>query len=235
MSDIYNNDTYLKNNPEWHQEDAPFKAGKILKLLLRNNIPLKTICEIGCGSGAILIQLSTKLDKNIHFKGVDISAAAITIAKQKETENVTFELTDITKTTINNPYDLLLVIDVIEHIENYFEFLENIADKGKYTLFHIPLDMSIWSLFREKMLIESKERVGHIHNFTEEFIISILEDKGFRLIDKIYTEPLLKNENFKRKFIHQISNMLYRINKRFCTKTIGGYSIMLLTENVGKR
>ncbi len=231
MSDIYNDNTYLNNNPDWHQEDAPFKTSKILQLLSNNKIPFHTVCEIGCGSGEILIQLSKKLESNIEFHGVDISAAAIEIAKKKETDQVKFELKDFTQSALIAPYDLLLVIDVIEHIENYFEFLQNIASKGKYTLFHIPLDMSFWSLFREQMLIESKDRIGHIHNFTEDFIISILQDKGFKLIDKIYTEPLLKNGNFKQKLIHQIRNILFRINKRFCTKTIGGYSIMVLTEN----
>ena len=232
MSDIYNDNTYLNNNPDWHQEDAPFKAGKILQLLSSNNIILKTVCEIGCGSGEIIVQLASKLDSNIQYTGVDISAAAIAIAKKKETSKISFQQTDITQGSNIIPYDLLLVIDVIEHIENYFEFLDKINNKGKYTLFHIPLDMSLWSLFREKMLIESKERVGHIHNFTEDFIISILQDKGYKIIDKIYTEPLLKDGNLKRRFIHFIRNILFSINKRFCTKSIGGYSVMILTENL---
>ncbi|MEI6184208.1 MAG: class I SAM-dependent methyltransferase [Bacteroidota bacterium] len=230
-SDIYNDNTYLNNNPDWHQEDSPFKVGKILQLLSRNNIPLKTICEIGCGSGEVVVQLASKLNPSIQYTGVDISEAAIAIAKKKETNNIHFQQTDITQSNNNIPYDLLLVIDVIEHIENYFEFLEKINNKGKYTLFHIPLDMCLWSLFREKMLIESKERVGHIHNFTEDFIISILQDKGYKIIDKIYTEPLLKERKLKRTIIHSIRHLLFSINKRFCTKTIGGYSVMILTEN----
>src|SRR6266487_6207817 len=183
MQDIYNDKTYLSNNPNWHEEDAPFKTEKILLLLKRNSIAFNTVCEIGCGSGEILVQLSAKLPETVKIFGFDISKDAISIAKKKETGRIKFELKDITDKNEKYFFDLLLVIDVIEHIDNYFKFLSDIAMKGKYTIFHIPLDICVWSLFRERMLIESKERVGHIHNFTEDFITSILTDYGFKIID----------------------------------------------------
>lgn len=231
MTNIYNDKTYLKNNPSWHEEDAPFKTNKIINLLERNSISFKTVGEIGCGSGEILVQLESKLNDPISYFGFDISNDAIKIAKQKETNKIKFEVKDITDKNDNSFYDLLLVIDVIEHIEDYFNFLHGIISKSKYTIFHIPLDMSVWSLFREKMLIESKDRVGHIHNFTEEFIQDILNDHGFEMIDKIYTEPNYKATSIKQKIVNFLRKFLFKVNKRFCTKTIGGYSILLLTKN----
>jgi hypothetical protein len=32
MDDIYNNQSYLEQNPLWHQEDAAYKAGFIFEL-----------------------------------------------------------------------------------------------------------------------------------------------------------------------------------------------------------
>ncbi len=231
MSNIYNDQTYLKNNPTWHEEDAPFKANKITRLLNRNAIHFESVCEIGCGSGEILVQLATKFSEEIKFTGFDISKDAINIAKRKETARIKFEQQDIAESTQKHFFDLLLVIDVIEHLDNYFRFLDNIHSKGKYTIFHIPLDMSVWSLFREKMLIESKNRVGHIHNFTEDFIESILTDKGFKIIDKFYTEPIFANMTFKQKVMNGVRKIVFSINKKFCTKTLGGYSVLILTEN----
>ena len=178
-----------------------------------------------------MVQLSRELPETIKLFGFDISKDAINLATQKKTGRIQFELKDITDQSEKYFFDLLLVIDVIEHVNNYFKFLAAIASKGRYTIFHIPLDMCVWSLFREKMLIESKERVGHIHNFTEDFIISILTDYGFKIIDKIYTEPTFEKTSFKQKFINGIRKILFRINKRFCTKVLGGYSVLLLTEN----
>jgi len=231
MGDIYNNGTYLSNNPGWHEEDAGFKAGKILELLNRNTLSFKTVCETGCGSGQVLVELCDKLPSNVSMFGYDISKDAIHIAKKKEATRIKFEQKDITDKENNDFFDLLLVIDVIEHIENYFGFLRGIAVKSKYTIFHIPLDLSLWSLFREKMLIESKNRVGHIHNFTEDFIESILTDNGFEIVDKLYTEPTFEMISPKQKFINGVRKLLFRINKRFCTKTLGGYSILLLAKN----
>jgi SAM-dependent methyltransferase len=231
MKDIYNDNTYLSKNPTWHEEDAPFKTGKIIKLLDRNSISFKTISEIGCGSGEILIQLESKLPDVTNFFGFDISKDAINIAKKKETNKIKFEIKDISNKSENCFYDLQLVIDVIEHLDNYFNFLTGIVTKSQYTIFHIPLDMCIWSLFREKILIESKDRVGHIHNFTEDFIMNILSDYGFEILDKIYTEPIFKETSNKQKFVNFIRRFLFKINKKFCTKTLGGYSILLLTKN----
>ena len=103
--------------------------------------------------------------------------------------------------------------------------------KSRYTIFHIPLDLSAWSIFREKMLIESKDRVGHIHAFTEDFILNMLKEHGFAIMDKIYTPPTFKHHSAKQKIINLFRQSLFALNKRFASKSIGGYSIMVLTEN----
>jgi hypothetical protein len=81
------------------------------------------------------------------------------------------------------------------------------------------------------MLIESKERVGHIHNFTEDFILNILTEYGFEIIDVMYTEPISNQMSTKQKFINLIRRFIFRINKKFSTKTLGGYSILVLAKN----
>jgi cyclopropane fatty-acyl-phospholipid synthase-like methyltransferase len=232
--EIYKDGTYLKNNPTWDAEDSTFKANKILKLLSNHKIPLNSICEVGCGSGEILVQLSNNLSSNTKFFGFDISAHAINIAKKKETEQIKFELKDFTDVTLNQQFDLILIMDVIEHVEDYFKFLRALSTKSRYKIFHIPIDMCAWSLFREKMLIESKEKVGHIHVFTEDFIKSVLNDCGYKIIEQIYTEPIYNATSTKQKIIELIRRLLFKINKRFCSKTIGGISIMILTENEKK-
>ncbi len=229
--DIYKDGTYLSKNPNWNAEDSEFKANKVLKLLSKHQIPLESICEVGCGSGEILVQLSSKLPSKTNFIGFDISPDAINIAKKKETSQIKFELKDISDFELNQPVDLILIMDVIEHVENYFKLLRDLSSKSRYKIFHIPIDMCVWSLFREAMLIDSKERAGHIHNYTEDFIKSILKDCGYKIIDQLYTEPIFKPTTIKQKIIELIRALLFRINKRFCSKTIGGISIMILTEN----
>jgi ubiquinone/menaquinone biosynthesis C-methylase UbiE len=230
MENIYFDNTYLSNNQDWHQEDAPFKAAKILEIVRQHNLNFKTVCEIGCGSGEILVELKNKLPEDGEFAGFDISPQAFHIAKEKESGRLRFFQKDITKEKDVN-FDLLLVIDVFEHIENYFSFLREIRPKGTYTVFHIPLDLSVWTLFREKMLLESKQRVGHIHNFTESFIKSVLEDCGYQIIGSSYTEPTYVGKSMKERIIQLLRKTTFRINQRLSTKLYGGYSLMVLAKN----
>ena len=62
MSKIYQDGTYLAKNSTWHEEDSPYKAKWINKLIKKNSLDPNTICEIGCGSGQILDELSDVLD-----------------------------------------------------------------------------------------------------------------------------------------------------------------------------
>jgi SAM-dependent methyltransferase len=229
MQDIYNDQTYLNKNPTWGEEDAHLKVQAITKLLKRNSLSFKIALEAGCGSGEILVQLEKNFPEAERFYGYDISRDALSIASKKQTEKIRFEPGDIESLDLHA--DLLLVIDVLEHIPDYFSFLDSIRNKADYTVFHIPLDMSVWSLFRENMLIESKQRVGHIHAFTEEFILDTLKDKGFDIIDKTYTPPTYTHHSLKQKITDGIRKIIFALNKKMASKTIGGYSIMVLTKN----
>ena len=137
------------------------------------------------------------------------------MASKKEEINLKFELKDITKSDDKSFFDVLLVIDVIEHLSNYFSFLESISKKSKYTIFHIPLDMFVWSLFREQMLIESKKRVGHIHNFTEDFILSVLNDYGYKIVSKQYTEPDYKSNSHTTPAQNNLPKFWCKIAEQF--------------------
>lgn len=229
MQHIYNNQQYLNNNPTWHQEDAAYKASKVLQLLQQNKIELSTVAEVGCGSGEILVQLAQQLPQVQQFVGYDISADAIQIATQKQNNKIKFYCQDFTQQNVHT--NLLLVMDVLEHLENYFDFLKNIQTKSDYTIFHIPLDMCVWALFREVILLDSKNRVGHIHNFTEQFITQVLQDYGFIIVNKMYTPPLYTRTTLKEHLVHALRKALFALHPTLGIKIMGGYSVLLLAKN----
>jgi ubiquinone/menaquinone biosynthesis C-methylase UbiE len=70
---IYNDGTYLESNPQWHAEDSPWKAAKILDILGKNNVTPTSVCEVGCGVGEILISMYDKMPSTVSFFGYDIS------------------------------------------------------------------------------------------------------------------------------------------------------------------
>ena len=215
----------------WSKSDSLFKAKAILDLLHKNNIEPKTICEPGCGNGEILKILS-EVYVHSDFLGIDISKDAITLAEGFRSERIRFQVADVIDPNfqLESEFELCLSIDIIEHLENYFEYLRKIKPACTHAVFHIPLDMSIWRLFREKMLLESKDKVGHIHNFTQDFVLSVVSDMGFELIDVVYTLPHYQPKGFKAHVVYKLRKLLFKLSKHFCAKSIGGLSILVLTK-----
>ena len=83
-------------------------------------------------------------------------------------------------------FDVLLVMDVVEHIEDCFGFLRSIREKAEYKIIHIPLDMSVSLLVRNR-LMDVRKSVGHIHYFSKQTALALLEDTGYQILDWFYT------------------------------------------------
>jgi SAM-dependent methyltransferase len=224
------NGEYLKNNPTWHVEDSPWKAQQIIKMLKINPINLKMIAEVGCGAGEILNQLYRKLPESINFVGYDISFDAIELAKTREKERLKFKHENFTETT--KKYDLLIMADVFEHVDDYLGFLKLCKDKSDYTIFHIPLDISVLKLLRNHIMRVRKD-CGHLHYFTKNTAIATLEDSGYKIVDSFYTSHSLDipGKTLKLKVTSLIRRLMLKMNKDLTVKLIGGYSLLVLTKS----
>ncbi|HEY6502957.1 MAG TPA: class I SAM-dependent methyltransferase [Chitinophagaceae bacterium] len=221
---------YLQNNPTWHIEDSPWKAKQILKILTRNSLHPKSIAEIGCGFGEILNQLYTVLPGDVRFTGYDISSDAIDFAKQKEKDRLEFKKEDLLEVDIK--FDLLLMIDVFEHVDDYLGFLKLCKGKAKHTIFHIPLDISAQGILRNK-LTSMRKSVGHLHYYTKETALATLMDCGYEIVDHFYTAGAvdLPKKTLKAKLAFLPRKLLYKMNKDFAAKILGGYSLLVLAKS----
>ena len=217
------NGKYLKSNPTWHVEDSPWKANQILKMLERNSIEFTSIVEIGCGAGEILNQLHQVMSTDKNFIGYDISIDAISLAREREKERLHFMHENFLD--INHKYDLLLMIDVFEHVDDYLGFLRACNNKSKYTIFHIPLDIDVLGILRN-VPIKTRKSVGHLHYFTKHTALATLEDCGYEILDSFYTPGMLElpNKILKSKLAAIPRKLMYKINKDFAVKLLGGYS-----------
>ena len=117
----YSDGDYLAKHPDWHVKDSPWKALMIDKIINRNELSPRTIAEVGCGAGEILRQLSLKpLYSKVYFTGYEISDDAFKLSQLRSTERLNFLKKD--PFYDENRYDIVLCIDVFEHVENYMEF-----------------------------------------------------------------------------------------------------------------
>jgi 2-polyprenyl-3-methyl-5-hydroxy-6-metoxy-1,4-benzoquinol methylase len=109
----------------------------------------KDICEVGCGAGEILTKLQEKLPKDCLFWGYDISSKAIQICLNKANNKLKFAKIDFLKEKTPH-FDLILLIDLIEHLDDYHYFLKKIKARSKYKILHIPLEVSVQAILRQK-------------------------------------------------------------------------------------
>jgi 2-polyprenyl-3-methyl-5-hydroxy-6-metoxy-1,4-benzoquinol methylase len=230
MQSIYTDGTYLEKNPSYDVGDSPWKAQQVLKMIDNNALQPHSICEVGCGAGEILRQLQLSLSDNVSYRGYDISPYAIELAKKRENERLFFSCEDfLLKTT--DPIDLLLCIDVFEHVEDYLGFLRQLKSKSRYKIFHIPLDMSIQFVLRAEPILWMRKNVGHLHYFMKDTALSTLEDSGYKVLDYFYTAQHVDlAKTFKAKLMKVPRKILFTIHPDFMVRLLGGYSLLVLAE-----
>ena len=137
---------------------------------------------------------------------------------------------DITNT--DEFFDLLLVIDVFEHVDDYLGFLRKLRKYAKYKVFHIPLDMSVQSVFRVSPILNARAKVGHLHYFNKETALMSLEYAGYKIIDSFFTAGAIETyrPGLGRKVLFLPRKLAYYLNKDFAARIFGGFSLMVLAE-----
>ena len=234
IEEIYTSGTYLEKWPTWHNEISPWSARQIFCMMKRNNIAPKTICEVGCGAGEVLRQLQLRMNDECTFRGYEISPQAIELCKSRANERLQFKLADFRQEK-DVFFDLILIIDVIEHVEDYFSFMRDIQPKGSYKIIHIPMDLTMRSFFRGRLL-ELRQEHGHIHYFTKDIALAMLKGVGYDVLDYFYTTPSIAlptvgsiNE-IRRRFMNIPRKLLFAMHEDVAAQTLGGCSLMVLAK-----
>jgi SAM-dependent methyltransferase len=230
VTSIYRDGTYLRAHPGWHEEDSPWKADKILRMIEKHRLAPSTITEVGCGSGEILVRLARGLPDGTVFTGYEISPQAFAICQGKSTANLRFFLADMP--TEDSPADLILAIDVFEHVEDYLGFLSRLRTCGQLKLFHIPLDLSVQSVLRRSRLLAARRRTGHLHYFTKETALASLEDTGYEVLDWFYTKGTIElpHRGMRATLLKVPRRVLFALNQDLAARVLGGFSIMVLAR-----
>jgi cyclopropane fatty-acyl-phospholipid synthase-like methyltransferase len=230
FQDLYTSGAYAAKHPSWHVEESPWKAKEILRLMRRHGLAPRTVCEVGCGAGEVLKQLQKKMDSSCSFLGYEISPQAFEMCQSRANERLRFKLADITKES-DGGFDLILVLDVIEHIEDYFSFLRALKPKSTYKLFHIPLDISVQAILRPNGLIKRREEHAHIHYFTKETALHTLSDIDYEVIGYSYA-PRSNEIGPERvqRLLRWPRSLLFAIHEDTAQRILGGYSLFVLAK-----
>ena len=228
--DIYKDGDYLAKNPQWHVEESPWKADQILRMLERNHLAPKTICEIGCGAGEVLNQLQKKLDSACEFWGYEVSPQAFELSKSRTNDRLHFRLRELGDDE-GVHFDLVLVLDVIEHLEDYFSFLRKLKLNGDYKIFHFPLDLSVQTVLRKNGLMKRRNMYSHLHYFTKDIAIQTLLEADYEVLDYFYTPRSIDlGDDLIQKILKVPRKVSFAINQDLAVRVLGGYSLLILAR-----
>lgn len=226
----YQDGTYLAKHQEWDRSDSPWKASLIQKIFSAFDIEPRSICDVGCGAGDILSQMRMMYPE-ASLTGFDISQDAAHFWKEHEGKDIQFQCKNFLDTD-QRAYDCILLLDVIEHLANPFDFLAKIAGRAKFFVFHFPLDLSALSVLRENRMLQARREVGHIHYFSKGLALALLYESGFDVLHCCYTNASVSGpaQNLKTKIASLPRRFAYFVNKDFGTRLLGGETLMVLAE-----
>lgn len=178
----------------------------------------------------MLVELA-KLYPGARMAGYDISPQAHAIAGPKSGGKLAFHHADYLEIEGERP-DLLMAIDVFEHVEDYMSFIRAMRPKAEWKLFHIPLDLSVQGLLRGKPLMHSRKVVGHLHYFCKDTALATLRDCGYEVVDWNYTHgaETMPKGGLRTKLFNVPRRIARMIAEDFAVRLMGGASMMVLTR-----
>jgi 2-polyprenyl-3-methyl-5-hydroxy-6-metoxy-1,4-benzoquinol methylase len=167
------------------------------------------VLDIGCGYGYLLN--SFKGAKEIY--GTDISKEAVEMAK-KQNPSFNVSVADILKPSkLNKKFDLILAINVIEHLTNPKLGVKNIKsllNNDGLVIIHLPTinnELSNW-IYGKTYAKDST----HVFRPTGEEVKELFNNEGFELLQESYM-PYWPKFIFKDAKIHPAYLAVFRLSK----------------------
>jgi SAM-dependent methyltransferase len=230
INERYTGSAYYEKNPTWDLEDSPWKAGHVQALLSSHGVPTSTIVEVGCGAGGVLAHLRRSLP-SAELYGFDIAPALAQFWKAQESAAIRFQLGDFLSADERH-YQVLLLLDVLEHLEDPFDFLTRIRSRADHFVIHFPLDLSAISVLREAPILDVRRRVGHLHYFTKGLALALLADCGYSIVDWRYTGAAFTapQRRWKTRLAGAARRLAYAANRDLGVRLLGGETLMVLAR-----
>ena len=229
MADLYVEGEYARRHPDWHREHSAWKAAQVLTMIRRHRLEPQTVTEVGCGAGGILAALQKELPAGVAFTGYEIAPAALAMAQALANPHLRFIQGDFTALQ-PAPADLLLTMDVVEHVEDYLGFLRALRPRAARHIFHLPLDLSLLSQLQPARLQWARESVGHLHYFTAETALAALAAAGYTVTDWFFTavELDLPPPSAQHQRLRRLRRLGRRLAPAWTARLLGGFSLLAL-------
>jgi SAM-dependent methyltransferase len=131
---------------------------------------VKSVLDVGCGSGENLRALSA--EGKYDLTGIDLSETALKIAREK-VPDAAFHSLDVQTTKLPTRFDLVISMQVIEHIPDDLAALRNMALMSKKYVMVATM---------QGQMRKSESQIGHLRNYTREGLLNSIRETGLKPI-----------------------------------------------------
>jgi Methyltransferase domain len=229
VSDRSRDQAYVTANPGWHEDDAPWKADQVVRMLEKHHLVPRSMCDFGCGTAGVLDALRREVPTAL-FVGYEPSPMARALIPTERATRLRIVGTNPLDSATT--FDAMLVLDVIEHVEDYMGLLRSLRTHASWFIFHIPIDLSAQAVLRESSFLEARRNLGHLHFFTEETARAVLEETGYMIVDSAITAPRveLPAPNRRTRLARPLRAMGFRLSPRLAARLLGGFELLVLAK-----
>lgn len=156
------------------------------KFFIDNISQSDQVLDIGSGNGAVAYDIASKAKKVI---GIDIIHENVLRSEKKyHKDNIEFIEGDATTFNFNEKFDVIVLSNVLEHIEDRVSFLKNIKKLAPKILIRVPLITRDWiSVWKKENGFSYKLDDTHCIEYTEENFQEEIKKAGL-IIDSFYVK-----------------------------------------------
>jgi len=190
-----------------------FTNGHLVEVFNKYIGSKKIILDVGCGTGSLSLLIGSN---NNRVVGIDISNKAINSAsnnakKFKLSNKCTFLKTTIERFGSGERFDVVLMLEVIEHLEEDFEVLLKIKTLlKKQGILILSTPSTSAPLYRLGFLKKFDARVGHKRRYSKKTIKKLMKKAKLKIVFFEEREGILRNfiytSTIGGKFVLKIIN-----------------------------
>jgi SAM-dependent methyltransferase len=167
----------------WRALGARSKAAHVRELLDRAHEQPRTIVELGCGDGSLLVELGALATVD----GFELSANAARYAAQRGVARRVEAFDGEHVPAVDDAYDLAVLSHVLEHVPDPLPLLKEAGRVAPTVLVEVPLEDNRSA--RRPAARRLSEGAGHLHAFNRADVHRLVHEAGLAPRHEL-TDPL---------------------------------------------
>lgn len=138
------------------------------------------VLDIGCGNGSLTFDVAQKVKS---ATGIDIERKNIEKAKLEYSRpNITYIVGDATRDLGGDKFNVIILSNVLEHIENRVVFLRSIRGLASKYLIRVPMFDRDWIvLYKKELGLEWRLDMTHYTEYTRASFEQEVAEAGYKV------------------------------------------------------